>query len=225
MLVEKYAEKMKRADTLAFVRRVMWKSLDERIRQVFDSKLESKSAINEFGGLYMSKAYDDEPIRSSKLISSQHINSTHIFTGHRLLGVSLVDRKKNTLKIASETNAQLWYSQGPSGQVMVFVAPYESDAGEIEEKELLIYKYKEPASISAVDIERHFKVFFKYCSYTSQHSANSLIHYLYRKRLMMRDFRYQSDFRAKFINVVERIAILIVGGAAVWASLYAGVKI
>ena len=225
MSVEKYAEKIRRADSMAFVRRVMWKSLDERIRQVFDAHSEKRSALNQFGGLYIRKACDDELIRSSGLISSQHINSTHIFTGHRLLGVSLVDREKNSITIASETNAQLWYSQGPSGQVLVFVAPYRSDAGEIEEKEIIIGKYKEPASISVSDIYGHFKVFFKYCSCTSQHSASSLLHYLYRKKLMMRDFRYRGDFRSKAISVAERMAILIVGVAAVWASLYAGGKI
>ncbi|WP_147273108.1 hypothetical protein [Billgrantia montanilacus] len=225
MSVDKYAEKMARADSMAFVRRVMWKSLDERIRQVFDAHSEHTSTLNQFGGLFIRSARDDEPIRSSGLLSSQHINSTHIFTGHRLLGVSLVDQKKSNLKIASETNAQLWYSQGPSGQVLVFVAPYKSDAGEIDEKEIIIGKYIEPASISVADVKRHFRVFFKYCSCTSQHSANSLLHFLYRKRLMMSDFRYRSDFRAKAIKVVERVAILILGGAAVWASLYAGGKI
>ncbi|MCL7942921.1 hypothetical protein [Marinobacter sp. ATCH36] len=225
MSVAKYAKKMESADSMAFVRRVMWKSLDGRIRQVFDAHLEHKSALNHFGGLFIRRAYDEEPIRSSGLVSFQHINSIHIFTGHRLLGVSLVDQEKNRLKIACETNAQLWYSQGPSGQVLVFVAPYKSDAGEIEEKEIIIGKYKEPESVSVDDVKRHFRVFFKYCSCTSQHSANSLLHFLYRKRLMMSDFRYRSDFRAKAINVAERVAILIVGGAAVWASLYAGGKI
>lgn len=225
MLVDKYAKKMERADAMAFVRRVMWKSLDERIRHVFDAHLEHKTALNQFGGLFIQKACDDEAIRSSRLISSQHINSTHIFTGRRFLGVSLVDQENKNLKIASETNAQLWYSQGPSGQVLVFVAPYKSDAGEIEEKEIIIGKYKEPAAILVDDVKRHFNVFFKYCSCTSQHSANSLLHYLYRKRLIMSDFRYRSDFRATAINVAERVAILIVGGAAVWASLYTGGKI
>lgn len=225
MALDKYAAKMARADSMAFVRRVMWKSLDERIREVFDAHVEHKSALNQFGGLFIRRACDEEPIRSSGLVSFQHINSVHIFTGHRFLGVSLVDKEKKALKIASETNAQLWYSQGPSGQVLVFVAPYSSDAGEIEEKEIIIGKYKEPASVSVADVERHFRVFFKYCSCTSQHSANSWLHFLYRKRLMFSDFRYRSDFRAKAINVVERLAILIVGGAAVWASLYAGGKI
>jgi hypothetical protein len=109
--------------------------------------------------------------------------------------------------------------------VLVFVAPYKSDAGEIDEKEIIIGKYKEPASISVADVKCHFSVFFRYCSCTSQHSANSLLHFLYRKRLMMSDFRYRSNFRAKAIKLVERVAILILGGAAVWASLYAGGKI
>lgn len=225
MSVEKYAEKIRRADAMAFVRRAMWRSLDERIHQVFDSHSQKISALKHLGGLYIRKACDDEPIRSSYLISSQHINSTHIYTGHRPLGISLVDREKKSIKISSETNAQLWYSQGPSGQVLVFVAPYRSDAGEMAEKEIIIGKYKEPASISVSDIRGHFKVFFKYCSCTSQHSASSLLHYLYRKKLMMRDFRYRSDFRSKAINVAERVGILMMGGAAVWASLYAGGKV
>ncbi|OMH30219.1 hypothetical protein [Motiliproteus sp. MSK22-1] len=225
MLVEKYAKKIREADSRAFVRRVMWRSLDERIYKVFDDYAEKIGALNSFGGLKIRRTRNYEPIRSSELISSQHINSTHIWTGDRFLGVALVDREKKSIKDALETNAQLWYSQGPSGQVLVFVAPYSSNAGEIQEKEIIIGKYKEPASISISDINSHFSIFFKYCFCTSQHSASSLSNYLYRKKLMFRDFRYKSDFKSKAINVVERVAILVVGGAAVWASLYAGGKI
>ncbi|MDL0433984.1 hypothetical protein QPM17_22850 [Marinobacter sp. TBZ242] len=225
MKLKEAAEIIKRDATNAWIRRVNWRFMDQRIQTEFESVASDKDSLNLLGGLYISRAKDNDPIRKSNLIISQHINSTHIFTGHRLLGISVIDPETKALKIASERNAQLWYSQGPSGDVLVFVGPYQSDAGKIEENEIIIGKYHNPSQITAQRIRKHFSIFLKYCSCTAQHSASSLSNYLYRKYLVFNDFRYKSTYRQKLIVFAERILILALGGAAVWASLYVGGKI
>lgn len=225
MKLTKAAEIIKRDSINAWISRVNWRFMDERIQAEFECVTSDKDSVNQLGGLYISRAKDNDPIRSSDLISSQYINSTHIFTGHRLLGISVVDPETKALKIASERNAQLWYSQGPSGDVLVFVGPYQSDAGKIEENEIIIGKYNNPSQVTSECIRKHFSIFFKYCSCTAQYSASSLSNYLYRKYLIFKDFRYKSTYRQKLIVFSERMLILVIGLAAVWASLYVGGKI
>lgn len=221
VLIKRYGEAIKKAESLAFVRRVMWKTLDERVQKVFEACLAQESELRAFGNLYIRRASDEEPIRSSGLLSSQYTNSIHIYTGHRLLGISFVDKENNTLKIASESHAQLWYSQGPSGEVFVFVAPYKSDVGRVEEKEVIIGRYEEPASVSENMIKHHFNTFLKYCACTNQH-ANNLNSFLYRKKLMLGDFRYRHHLRSKIIKTFEKLIVIIFSIATVWATLYAG---
>ena len=105
------------------------------------------------------------------------------------------------------------------------MAPYKSDAGTIVESEIIIGKYEDPNQITAKIIRRHFSIFFKYCSCTAQHSASSLRRYTYRQYLIFNDFRYKSTYKQKLLGGFERLIILFLGGAAVWASLYAGGKI
>lgn len=225
MKLKEAAEIIKRDHINAWIKRVNWRFMDERIQIEFERYTSDNESVNLLGGLYISRAKDNEPIRTADLISSQYINSTHIFTGHRFLGISIVDSETKKLKIASERNAQLWYSQGPSGDVLVFIGPYHSDAGKIEENEIIIGKYQNPSQITAQCIRKHFSVFFKYCSCTAQHSASSMSGYLYRQYLIFNDFRYKSTYRQKLIRTAERLLILVLGGAAVWASLYVGGKI
>ncbi|MGV3001754.1 hypothetical protein [Vibrio sp. E150_018] len=225
MKLEMAAEKIKKDSINAWIRRVNWRFMDERIQAEFDRNKPDGDYIGILGGLYIRRAKDDEPLKSSNLISSQYVNSTHIFTGHRLLGIRVVNPDSENLKIASERNAQLWYSQSPSGEVLVFVAPYQSDAGEFDESEIIIGKYRSPSQVTDQIIRKHFAIFFKYCSCTAQHSASSLRGYLYRQYLIFNDFRYKSTYKQKFLRAFERLLILLLGGAAVWASLYAGGKI
>lgn len=225
MKLKEAAERVKRDSINAWMRRVNWRFMDERIQLEFENLASDKDSVNLLGGLYISRAKDNEPIRNSNLTSSKYINSTHIFTGHRLLGISVVDTETKKLKIASERNAQLWYSQGPPGDVLVFVGPYQSDVGETAENEIIIGKYQNPSQATAQCIRKHLSMFFKYCSCTAQHSTSSLSNYLYRKYLVFNDFRYKSIYRQKLIQVSERLLILALGGAAIWASLYVGDKI
>jgi hypothetical protein len=225
MSLKTSAEKIRKADQTAWVRRVMWLGLDERITDIFNRYTEEEDYTKMLGNIYLTKSREHDPIRSTSLLSFQHINSTHIRTGTRFLGVNLHDKEDDKFKPATERNCQLWYSQSSYGRVLVFVAPYISNAGEIEEKEIIIGKYKEPAQISCSDIKKHFETFFKYCACTSQNNASSLSNYLYRQYLLYKDFRYKASYKSKFYKLVERFAILVLGGAAVWATLYVGGKI
>lgn len=225
MSLEKSAEKIQKAHERSWVSRVMWFSLDERIGNVFNEITKNTGCISMLGGLYLSKAKDLEPIKSSQLCSYQYVNSTHIHTGYRLLGVNIVNKETKKLEAATESNAQLWYSQSPSGTVLVFVAPYSSNAGEIDEKEIIIGKYKEPVLITCSEIENHFNIFFKYCSCTSQHGASSFVNYLYRRYLIFNDFRYKATFRNKLFRYLERVFLFIFGAASILVTLYVGNKL
>lgn len=202
-----------------------WRFMDELIQAEFNSYKSDTDSVDILGGLYISRAKDNEPLKSSHLVGSWYINSTHILTGARLLGVHVVNPESNKLEIAKEKNAQLWYSQSPSGDVLVFVAPYQSDVGKFNESEIIIGKYQNPSQVTSEAIRKHFSIFFKYCSCTSLHCASNLSCYLYRQYLIFNDFRYKSSYKQKLLRTIERLLILIIGGAAVWASLYAGGKI
>ena len=199
--------------------------MDDRIQKEFEILNADSHSADIFGSLYISRSKDDEPIKSSNLISSQYINSTHIFTGSRLLGINILSPDNERLEVALERNAQLWYSQGPSGDVLVFVGPYQSDAGKINETEIIIGKYQNPSQITSKHIKKHFSIYCKYCASTAQHSASNMSRYIYRQYLIFNDFRFKSTYRHKIIKTVERLLVLTLAGIAIWASLYAGGKL
>ncbi|EPR7623987.1 hypothetical protein ACUW0T_005824, partial [Klebsiella michiganensis] len=60
---------------------------------------------------------------------------------------------------------------------------------------------------------------------TAQHSASNMRNYIYRQYLIFNDFRFKSTYRHKVIKTIERFLVLILAGAAIWASLYAGGKL
>ncbi len=225
MSLAKSAEKIRKADFEARVRFLNWPYLDERIENEF-KKLQGKGHdTSVLGGLFLYPAKDREPIISSRAPTSRFINSTNILTGKRNLGFLKINEESGKLENAEEKNAQLWYSQSPSGHVMVFVAPYQSNIGKFDESEIIIGKYKKPGEIDSCEIKKHFAVFFKYCACTSLHNSWGIQNYIYRRYLVFNDFRYKATFQAKAFKALERIIILILGGAAVWATLYVGGKI
>ena len=228
MKLKEAARKIQRDSDKAYICRVNWSFMDERIQVEYDKVVLDNNSSRILGDIYIQKGKDRNKKEYSKFTSSQYINSTHIFTGRRFLGLA-VNTSKNPsitkLNLATEGNAQLWYSQSPSGEVLVFIGPYQSDCGEFLEKEIIIGKYKNPSEVREKSINKHFSIFFKYCVCTSQHSASSLSSYLYRQYLIYNDFRYKIENKQRLIKLIERIVTLGLGGLAVWASLYAGGKI
>ncbi|HCQ0223373.1 TPA: hypothetical protein OGO53_004123 [Escherichia coli] len=225
MKLKSAAERIRRDSLNAYFKRINWRFMDDRVQREFEILNADTHSADIFGSLYISRSKDDEPIKSSNLISSQYINSTHIFTGLRLLGFNISSSDNESLEVAFERNAQLWYSQGPSGDVLVFVAPYQSNAGKINETEIIIGKYQNPSQITPKHIKKHFSIYFRYCTSTAQHSASNMSNYIYRQYLIFNDFRFKSTYRHKVIKTVERFLVLILAGAAIWASLYAGGKL
>lgn len=225
MSLVKSAKSITKADKSAYIRRVMWSSLDERIKAVFDKYASQQEYIETFGNIYLSKSEDNIHEKTPDLLSFQKVNSTYILTGNRLLGVYVKNYEKNKLEMATERNCQLWFSQNPSGNVLVMIAPYQSNAGEINENEIIIGKYKEPVSITSRIIERHFNTFFKYCSCTSQNNVANFSNYLYRQYLIYNDFRYKASLNAKALRMLERVLIFVFGVISAWAALTASGKI
>ncbi|EPO5286632.1 hypothetical protein ACUBZM_000288 [Enterobacter kobei] len=225
MKLAKAAEIIKRDSIRAYIKRVNWRFMDERIQMEFERLKSDSENTSVLGDIYISRGKDENPIQYLKLISSQYINSTHVFTGTRFLGLNVINSESQSLDVAIERNAQLWYSQGPSGDVLVFIGPYQSNAGKIKESEIIIGKYRNPYLVTNKQVKKHFSIFFKYCTCTAQHSSSNMHTYLYRQYLIFNDFRYKSTYRNKFVRNVERFLILLIGGAAVWASLYAGGKL
>ncbi|HGG8808175.1 TPA: hypothetical protein ACJJXH_004518, partial [Enterobacter hormaechei subsp. hoffmannii] len=164
MKLAKAAEIIKRDSIRAYIKRVNWRFMDERIQMEFERIKSDSKNTSVLGGIYISRGKDENPIQYLKLISSQHINSTHIFTGTRFLGLSVINSESQGLDVAIERNAQLWYSQAPSGDVLVFIGPYQSNAGKIKESEIIIGKYRNPYLVTNKQVKKHFSIFFKYCT-------------------------------------------------------------
>lgn len=225
MKLKKAAEIIRRDSVNAYFKRINWRFMDERIQKEFEHLTSDYYSANVLGGIYISRSKDDDLIKSSNLISSQYVNSTHIYTGLRFLGVNISDAENKKLEVAFERNSQLWYSQGPSGEVLVFIGPYESNAGKIKETEIIIGKYQNPSQITDKHIKKHFSIYFKYCASTAQNSASNMRNYIYRQFLVFNDFRLRSMYLNKIIKIVERLLIIILTGGAIWASLYAGGKL
>lgn len=224
MELKEAASILRRDAYKAWIRQLNWRFMDERIEAEFNKCKLDSSSENELGKLYLSKEKNSSN-KYCKLVSSQYINSTHIMTGTRSLNTFIYDVEKDSFVSACESNAQLWYSQGPSGNVLVFVGPYESDLGKIDENEIIIGRYKNPYQVNERVIKKHFSTLFKYCTCTSQYSASNFKPYLYRQYLIFNDFRFRLTYWQKMLRVAERVIIVALAAAAVLVSLYVGGKL
>ena len=211
--------------TKAYIKRVGWIGLEERIRQEIDIFKKKHPEITELGNIYVKSAIEEYPYFKEKLTRVNIINSIHIFTGHRLLGVCGKKGENRETYSLKERNAQLWYSQSPSGDVAVFVAPYQSDGHSTIEKEILLYRYSDPAKISNSEIKNHVNVFIKYCVATSTHGGLGLRQYIYRLYLMSKDFRNRSEIRSKVFSILNWLTFVGLSILAIFATLYAGNKL
>ena len=207
MSLSKITRRMLRAEDEALIRRLNWSYLDKQIELEFHKITKNKNDCAILGNLYLTRQKDLEPIKSAYLPSYTIMNSTHIYTGTRFLGVNIVDQEKKNIQIGFEKNAQLTYSQSPSGYILVIISPYKSNAGEIKEKEIILGRYNSPGQINNRTIRKHLSIFFKYCACTSQHSASKLNNYVYRLYLVYNDFRYKTSFRTKGFMVLNRLLL------------------
>ena len=141
------------------------------------------------------------------------------------VGIRVRDEKTGNLVWATEANSQLWYSQGPSGSVAVFLAPYTSKGNKVHDDEIIIGHYAQPVDISACEIDSHLRLFLRYCVATSAHTGLTTRHYLFRRMLQLRDFRTRSEIYRLVMPTIEKVLVLVLAAAGVWATLYTGNKL
>ncbi|EJL7016575.1 hypothetical protein NMT49_003534 [Vibrio cholerae] len=214
---DKFARKLARLDDRAYIRRCMWSDLDARIETEF--KAFQKESLAAFGNLYLSQLKQKNQYKNSTLISSQFHNATYIKFGSRNLGIAKMPHKNNEpLAISSEENAQLYYTQGSIGDVLVVLSPYTSDVYNVHEKDIVIGRYKQPTDISAKLINKHLKVFKKYALASSHASAGLLLPYLFRRWLLLKDFRYKNNNRARLIFIIERVVLVLFAAVSAWLA-------
>ena len=63
MKLREAAELVKRDSINAWIKRVNWRFMDERIQIEFERCMSDKDSVNLLGGLYISRAKDNEPVR------------------------------------------------------------------------------------------------------------------------------------------------------------------
>ncbi|EMK3395973.1 hypothetical protein V8065_004632 [Vibrio parahaemolyticus] len=218
-MLEKSAEQLYRQDVRAYIKRMMWSDLDGKVEDVFNEATKNERCTSSFGTLYFSRSIDSHADQS--VPQSKFQNSIHISTGTRFLGFNFYDVDTKKVTVATEKNAQLWYSQAPSGRVLVFIAPYTSAVGSVTESEIIIGNYNHPASITKKEINRHFSLFYKYCACSSQNDSYSWSNYFYRQKLKLKDFRFRGELKSKIMFVLERITIVVFTITAAVAAVMA----
>lgn len=218
-MLKRSAEQLYRQDVRAYIKRMMWSDLDSRVQDVFNETSKNEQYACHLGTLYFSRAIDSH--KDQGFLQSQFQNSIHIRTGTRLLGFNFYDVEKKKVTVAIERNAQLWYSQAPSGRVLVFIAPYTSAVGNVTESEIIIGNYNQPTSITKKEINRHFHLFYKYCACSSQNDSYSWFNYFYRQQLKLKDFRFRGELKNKIMFVLERITIVVFTITAAVAAVMA----
>lgn len=224
MKIKEAAAVLRKNEYEAWIRRLNWKFMDERIQNEFNNCKLDASSVDELGMLYLGKVKDDSK-EYKKYLSTQYINATHIVTGSRYIDIKLLDKEKGSLIQGYESSAQLWYSQGTSGDVIVFVGPYKSKLCEMNENDIIIGRYRNPYQVNELVIKKHFSIFFRYCTCTSYNSTLSFKTYLYRQYLVFNDLRFKARYLQKIIKVGERVLIVALSTAAVLVSLYVGGKL
>lgn len=218
------SEKIRKNDFYSRVYRTNWKFLEKRVLFVFNKLKEGGGDhFGSLGNLYFNanialhnKTFDSMP-------TYKRLNSIHIHTGHRFLNVGHVNEEQ--FKWLTENGAQLWYSQSPSGDVMVFIAPYKSEIHKLDESDIIIDYVRNPSHLSLCRIDKHFSIFFKYCASTSINSSGSFSAYFYRRYLLYKDFRYKSEIQSNIVNLLLKIVPLLSLVVAVTAVLVASKKI
>lgn len=184
---EKYAKAMESDWSQAFIRRVMWIDMEERIEKVF-AEIEHSELASRYGTLYL---HEGLHFNAKKFYVTQRLNQLQVSCGMRLLGLNGVDVDGNQpkKKISMEKNAALWFTQSASGGVTVFMAPYKSEVVSMNEENIIIGHYKDPSRLSEKKIKKLFSTFFHYLSITSAIHPQSPVDYIWRLWLTFLDVR------------------------------------
>jgi hypothetical protein len=205
----------------AYVSRVAWFDLERLVRAAFNELSESSEEIAELGRLSLTKNQDYPPFNESHFTPVNITNQIQVQAGWRPLGLShsTTENGEARAEPLAESGATLWFSQGATGFVTVFLAPYKSKAMSMNEENIILARYNCASSVTALDVQRHFATYFWYCSITSVHGNFGLSGYIYLLWLKYKDSRYANQKQR--VKLIE----LLIAVVAIVATLYAGDKL
>lgn len=221
------AEKLRKAERLGYIRRIMWLSFEDRLRSVFDEIDSQGSDAEELGNFYLSFSKTAFPAYSQPYVYRfNSLNQAQLSVGWRRIGVwhSLGEGESLKPKEAMESGAAISFSQDITGKVMVLLSPYKSDLAKVNEDNFILAFGVEPNDLTKPAIRRLLKTFFRYASATSMVSVGNLGDYAFRLWLGLRDIRNRKIQKVAVFRFIERLLILLLAAGSVWATLYTSSK-
>jgi hypothetical protein len=221
------AEKLRKAERVGYLRRVMWLSFEDRLRAVFSEIERRGNDAGELGNFYLSVSKTSFPAYNQPYVYRfNSLNQAQVSVGWRRIGVfhSLGDGELLQPKEAMESGAAISFSQDITGKIMVLLSPYKSDLTKVNEDNFILAFGVEPNDLTKQAIRRLFKTFFRYCAATSMVSVGNLSDYSFRLWLELRDIRNRKIQKVAMFRLIERLLILILAAGGVWATLYTSSK-
>lgn len=221
------AEKLRKAERLGYIRRVMWLSFEDRLRAVFE-EIDSKGHdASELGNIYLSFSKTSFPAYSQSYVYRfNSLNQAQISVGLRHIGVwhSLGDGALLKPKAAMESGATISFSQNITGKVMVLLYPYKSDLARVNEDNFILLLDADPNDLTEQKLRCLINIFFRYCAATSMFSVVSYGDYIFRLWLGLRDIRNRKIQKVVVFRFLEKLLIFSLAVAGVWATLYTSSK-
>lgn len=221
------ASKLRKAKNGAYLRRVMWLSFEERLRSVF-TEIDSRGFdADELGTLHLSSNHSTNPAYNKPWVYRHNsLNQAQISVGWRRLGVwhTIASDDLTNPKEAMEAGASICFSQDITGKVMVLLSPYKSDLAKVNEENFILVFGAEPNDLTENAIRGLMKTFFRYCVATSMISGGNYRDYLFRLWLGLRDIRNRKIQKIAVFRFFERVLLVALAAAGVWATLFTGNK-
>lgn len=220
------AEKLRKAEHLGYLRRVMWLSFEVRLRTVYSEIDNHGNDAATLGNLYLTFSKTLLPAyRDSRVFQYNSLNQATISAGWRRLGVWHNLNKGEFLetkpKQAMESGAAISFSQDITGKVMVLLSPYKSDLAKVDEDNFILAFGVEPNNLTEQAIRRLLKTFFRYCAATSMVSY-SYSDYIFRLWLRLRDIRNRKIQKDALFQFTEKLLFFVLSAGGIWATLYVG---
>lgn len=107
---------------------------------------------------------------------------------------------------------------------MVLLSPYKSDLSKVNEDNFILLFGTEPNDLTEQKLRRLLNTFFRYCAATSMVSVDSYDDYVFRLWLGLRDIRNRKIQKIVVFRFLEKLLIVGLAIAGVWATLYTSQK-
>ena len=107
---------------------------------------------------------------------------------------------------------------------MVLLYPYKSDLAKVNEDNFILLFGADPNDLTEQKLRRLLNTFFRYCAATSMVSIGSYGDYIFRLWLGLRDIRNRKIQKVVVFRLFEKLLILGLAVAGVWATLYTSSK-